>query len=152
MKIAGSSEELSSVQHVDAIWQLRREGATITPSVGSGGPAGGTLAGVLEEGKVSSSVKWVVCGVCAVVGLIALIYAVIYLAVPIHELPGFVPGKNAAINGHYHKRAALTGVIGVVLIAVAVIIGISARRSATDQVGSAPGTQAGSEDKEIARP
>ena len=100
---------------------------------------------------MSNSVKWVLCAVCAVLGVIALIYAVIYLSVSIHSLPGFVPGKHA-VNGNYHKRAALTGVIGVVLIAVAVIIGISARRSATDQVGSAPGTQAGSEDKEIARP
>jgi hypothetical protein len=76
---------------------------------------------------------------------------VIYLAVPIHSLPGFVPGKQAAINGHYHKRAALTGVIAVVLLAVAVVIGISARRSGS-QGGSTPGTQTGSADREIARP
>ena len=100
---------------------------------------------------MSSSVKWVVCAVCAVVGVIALIYAVIYLSVPIHSLPGFVPGKTN-VNGHYHKRAALTGVIGVVLIAVAVVVGINARRSATGQAGSARGTQAGSEDKQIAQP
>jgi hypothetical protein len=85
------------------------------------------------------------------VGVIALIYAVIYLSVPIHSLPGFVPGK-ASINGHYHKRAALTGVIGVVLVAVAVVLGISARRSATGQGAPVPATQSGSEDKEIAQP
>jgi len=100
---------------------------------------------------VSSTVKWVLCAVCAVLGVIALIYAVIYLSVPIHSLPGFVPGKTN-VNGHYHKRAALTGVIGVVLIAVAVVVGINARRSATGQAGSARGTQAGSEDKQIAQP
>ena len=100
---------------------------------------------------MSSTVKWVLCAVCAVVGVIALIYAVIYLSVPIHSLPGFVPGKTN-VNGHYHKRAALTGVIGVVLIAVAVVIGISARRSATDQAGPAPGVPSGSEDKQIAQP
>ena len=100
---------------------------------------------------MSSTVKWVLCAVCAVLGVIALIYAVIYLSVPIHSLPGFVPGKTN-VNGHYHKRAALTGVIGVVLIAVAVVVGINARRSATGQAGSARGTQAGSEDKQIARP
>ena len=100
---------------------------------------------------MSSSVKWVLCAVCAVLGVIALIYAVIYLSVPIHSLPGFVPGKTN-VNGHYHKRAALTGVIGVVLIAVAVVVGINARRSATGQAGSARGTQAGSEDKQIAQP
>jgi hypothetical protein len=106
----------------------------------------------VEEGKVSSSVKWVVCAVCAVVGVIALIYAVIYLAVPIHSLPGFVPGKQAAINGHYHKRALLCGLIGVVLLAVAIFLGISARRSATGPAGAAPGAQAGPVDSEIAQP
>ena len=100
---------------------------------------------------MSSTVKWVLCAVCAVLGVIALIYAVIYLSVPIHSLPGFVPGKTN-VNGHYHKRAALTGVIGVVLIAVAVVVGINARRSATGQAGSTPGTPAGSQDKEIAQP
>jgi hypothetical protein len=101
----------------------------------------------VEEGNVSSSVKWVVCAVCAVLGVIALIYAVIYVSVPIHSLPGFVPGKHA-VNGHYHKRAALTGVIGVVFIAVAVVVGISARRGGAGQAGSVPGTQ----DEEIAQP
>jgi uncharacterized membrane protein len=100
---------------------------------------------------LSSSVKWVVCAVCAVVGIIALIYAVIYLAVPIHSLPGFVPGKRP-VNGHYHKRALLTGIIGVVLIAVAVVAGASARRGATTvSSGSSSETQVGSQnDTEIA--
>jgi uncharacterized membrane protein len=83
--------------------------------------------------------------VCAIVGIIALIYAVIYLAVPIHSLPGFVPGGKAAVNGHYHKRALATGVIAVVLIAIAVVVGVSARRSAETQSGPAAGAQAGSE-------
>ena len=78
---------------------------------------------------MSSSARWVICTVCAVLGVIALIYAVIYLAVPIHSLPGFVPGKHAA-NGHYHKRAALTGVIGIVLLAIAIFVGLGARSSA----------------------
>jgi uncharacterized membrane protein len=106
----------------------------------------------VEEDKVSSSVKWVVCAVCAVLGVIALIYAVIYLSVSIHSLPGFVPGKEVGVNGHYHKRALLCGVIGVVLLAVAVVVGMSARRAATGPAGSAPATQAGTEDREIAQP
>jgi uncharacterized membrane protein len=105
----------------------------------------------VEEGKVSSSVKWVVCAVCAVLGVIALIYAVIYLSVGIHSLPGFVPGKRP-VNGHYHKRAALTAVIGVVLLAAAVVAGMSARRSATGPAASAPSIPAGSADREIAQP
>ena len=92
----------------------------------------------MEVGNVSSSARWVICTVCAVLGVIALIYAVIYLAVPIHSLPGFVPGKHAA-NGHYHKRAALTGVIGIVLLAIAIFVGLGARSSAATGTGSSPG-------------
>jgi uncharacterized membrane protein len=85
----------------------------------------------VEVGKVSSTVKWVIVGVCAVLGVIALIYAVIYVAVGIHSLPAFVPGQVAHVNGHYHKRALLCAVIGVVLLAIAAMVGISARRTTT---------------------
>ncbi len=140
----------TSIERFDARWQVSRIEAKVTAFVGPGGFAGRPLAGVVEEGKLSSSVKWVVCAVCAVVGIIALIYAVIYLAVPIHSLPGFVPGKTNGINGHYHKRALVTGVIGVVLLAVAVVLGVSARRSAENQSASPSGTAVGSENQEIA--
>ena len=86
---------------------------------------------------MSSSARWVICAICAVLGVIALIYAVIYLAVPIHSLPGFVPGKHA-VNGHYHKRAAITGVIGIVLLAIAIFVGLGARSSAATGAGSSP--------------
>lgn len=84
---------------------------------------------------MSSTVKWVISAICGVLGIIALIYAVIYLAVPIHSLPGFVPGKTP-VNGHYHKRALITAIIGVVLLAVAVYLGITAQRSSAARVGS----------------
>jgi uncharacterized membrane protein len=87
---------------------------------------------------VSNNAKWVISGICAVLGVIALIYAVIYLAVPIHQLPGFVPGKKA-ITGHYHKRAFISAVIGIVLLAIAVYLGMTTRRSQ-----SAAGSVAGS--------
>jgi uncharacterized membrane protein len=90
---------------------------------------------------VSSTAKWVVCAICAILGIVALIYAVIYLAVPIHSLPGFVPGKTAT-TGHYHKRALISAVIGIVLLAIAVYLGITAQRSTAAQVGSTPGPTA----------
>ena len=86
---------------------------------------------------MSNNAKWVICAICAVLGIVALIYAVIYVAVPIHSLPGFVPGKKAT-TGHYHKRAFFSAVIGVVLLAIAVYLGMTARRSAATQVGSTP--------------
>jgi uncharacterized membrane protein len=87
--------------------------------------------------NVSNNAKWVIGAICAVLGIVALIYAVIYLAVPIHSLPGFVPGKKA-ITGHYHKRAFASAVIGIVLLAIAGYLGMSVRRSSATQVASTP--------------
>jgi uncharacterized membrane protein len=92
---------------------------------------------------MSNSARWIIATVCAVLGVIALIYAVIYLSVGIHSLPGFVPGKQAGVYGHYHKRAALTGVIGIVLLAIAIFVGMGARRSSTTRDGSTPEPAAG---------
>ena len=86
---------------------------------------------------MSNTAKWVIAAICAILGVIALIYAVIYVAVPIHSLPGFVPGK-VAVNGHYHKRALISAVIGIVLLAIAVYLGITAQRSTSTQVGPTP--------------
>ena len=86
---------------------------------------------------MSNNAKWVIAAICAVLGVIALIYAVIYLTVPIHQLPGFVPGKKA-IGGHYHKRAFASAVIGIVLLAIAAYFGMTTRRS-TSAAGSATG-------------
>ena len=87
---------------------------------------------------MSNNAKWIISAICAVLGVIALIYAVIYLAVPIHQLPGFVPGKKA-IGGHYHKRAFISAVIGIVLLAIAAYLGMTTRRS-TSAAGSVAGT------------
>ncbi len=95
----------------------------------------------MEVGNVSSTARWVICAICAILGVIALVYAVIYVAVPIHSLPGFVPGK-VAVNGHYHKRAALTGVIGIVLLAIAVFVAMGARRAAATEAVSSTGPAA----------
>jgi hypothetical protein len=87
--------------------------------------------------NVSNNAKWVISAICAVLGIVALVYAVIYLAVPIHSLPGFVPGKKA-VPGHYHKRAFASAVIGIVLLAIAGYVGMSVRRSSATQVASTP--------------
>jgi hypothetical protein len=78
---------------------------------------------------VSNSAKWVIAIVLAVVGVLALIVGIIYAAVPIHSLPGFLPGSHPGY-GTYHKRGAVALVVGVILLAVAVVIGLSARRAA----------------------
>jgi hypothetical protein len=77
---------------------------------------------------VSKNAKMVICAICGILGIIAIIYAVIYVAVPIHSLPGFVPGKMPG-TGHYHKRALVSAVIGIVLLAIAAYLGMTTRRS-----------------------
>lgn len=86
---------------------------------------------------MSNNAKWVICAICAVLGIIALVYAVIYLAVPIHSLPGFVPGKKAT-PGHYHKRAFASAVIGIVLLAIAAYLGSTVRRSSVAKAAPTP--------------
>jgi hypothetical protein len=82
----------------------------------------------MEVGKVSDSVKWTIAAVIAILGILGIIVAIIYVSVPIHSLPGFIPGKRP-VGGHYHKRALLSGVIGVVLLVIGGLIAASTRRS-----------------------
>jgi hypothetical protein len=77
-------------------------------------------------GNVSNSAKWAVSAIFAIVGILAIVVAVIYVAVPIHSLPSFIPGKHP-VGGHYHKRALLIGVIGVVLLLIAGFVGSRGR-------------------------
>jgi hypothetical protein len=128
-------------------------------AVGVVGPDWGSAAHInrtKEVGKVSSSARWVVCGILAVLGVLALVVAVIYLTVPIHSIPSFIPGKHP-VNGHYHKRGAVAAVIGIVLLAIAAVIGLRSRRPLTTPVGSTadsgaiptPGTSTLEESKDV---
>jgi hypothetical protein len=84
-------------------------------------------------GNVSNSAKLAISAIVAIVGILAIVVAIIYVAVPIHSLPGFIPGKRP-VGGHYHKRALLVGVIGVVLVALAGFVGTRKPRQAVSQV------------------
>ena len=86
---------------------------------------------------MSSSARWVISVILAVLGVLALVVAVIYFTVPIHSLPSFIPGKHP-VNGHYHKRGALAAVIGIVLLAIAVVVGLRNRNSVETPGGSTP--------------
>jgi hypothetical protein len=89
---------------------------------------------------VSSNAKWVVSGIFAIVGLLALAVAVIYLTVPIHSLPSFIPGQHS-VDGTYHKRGAIAAVIAIVLLVIAIVVGLGARNARATAVpssGNAP--------------
>jgi hypothetical protein len=87
---------------------------------------------------VSNSLRIAVSAVLIIVGILALVVAIIYLAVGIHSLPSFIPGKHN-VNGHYHKRGVIAAVIGVVLLAIGGFIGFRGRRASA----TAPPAQVG---------
>jgi hypothetical protein len=64
------------------------------------------------------AMKWLGVILLTILGVVAAIVAVEYLAVPIHSLPSFIPGKHN-VNGHYHKRGAVAAVIAIVAFVAA---------------------------------
>ena len=82
---------------------------------------------------MSNSAKWVAVAIFVIAGILAIVVAIIYLTVSIHALPSFIPGKHA-VNGHYHKRGAIAAVIGIVLLAIAAVIGSRSRRKVATPV------------------
>ena len=82
---------------------------------------------------MSNSLRVALSAILVILGILALVVAVIYLTVSIHSLPGFIPGKHQ-VNGHYHKRGAIAAVIGVVLLAIGAVVGFRGRRQVTTPV------------------
>lgn len=56
--------------------------------------------------------------VLIVVGVLGLIAGAIFVAVPAHSLPSFVPGHIVGSTRHHVKRGIAGIVLGVVLLAV----------------------------------
>ncbi len=58
------------------------------------------------------------------IGVAAIVLGVVYLTVPAHELPTFIPGHIAGALGKHPKRGYVTGGVGVALFVIAIIIGM----------------------------
>jgi hypothetical protein len=103
--------------------------------------------------------KWLSVLVLAVIGVLALIVAIIYLTVPIHSLPGFIPGQLPHHRGIYHKRGAVSGLIGVVALVAAGGLAVYFRRSETTakaasgtaQPSPPPSTQGGAAEGQVSQ-
>ena len=69
--------------------------------------------------------------ILALVGVLALIAGIMYLALPSHSLPSFFPGfyKHSKVHAKKHGYAALA--LGVVLLVAAVAVPATARRART---------------------
>ena len=62
-------------------------------------------------------------GVCIVLGAVLIAVAVIYFMVPADSLPGFFPGHEAGVARVHVKHGVVSGVAGLVLMAVASFMG-----------------------------
>jgi hypothetical protein len=52
--------------------------------------------------------------ILAIIALIFIVVAIIYVAEPAQSLPSFIPGRIAGSTGHHPLRAAGSLVIGIV--------------------------------------
>jgi hypothetical protein len=61
--------------------------------------------------------------VLTLLGIVLLIIAAVYVLVPADQLPGFFPGHEAGVTRVHLKHGAVSGVLGLVLIAAGVWMG-----------------------------
>jgi hypothetical protein len=73
--------------------------------------------------------SWWVKVVLVVLGILAVVVGIVYLAEPIHSLPSFFPGHAARGRGHHHIRGYLAIAVGVILVILAVTAGRFRRRA-----------------------
>lgn len=72
-----------------------------------------------------------IVAILVIVGIIAIVVGVFYIVDQAHNLPSFFPGHVALPKGHgkHTKRGIAALVIGVVLLVVAAVVGMTGRRS-----------------------
>ena len=75
---------------------------------------------------LSSTTLRTIGWVLLVVGLIAVVLGIIYLAVPAHSLPSFM-GRLHTVSGHRSKRALAALVVGGLLVVGSVIALVRSR-------------------------
>jgi len=61
--------------------------------------------------------------VMTLLGVVLLIIAAVYVMVPADQLPGIFPGHEAGVSRVQVKHGAVSGVLGIVLIAAGVWMG-----------------------------
>ena len=61
--------------------------------------------------------------ILSVLGLALIAIAVVYFLVPADQLPGFFPGHEAGVMRVHVKHGVVTGVAGIVLLALGWFMG-----------------------------
>ena len=87
------------------------------------------MSTVTQSGTRSSG-KRVGALILAIVGILLVILAVIYLVTAAGSLPSFIPGHINGSTGHHPLRAGVALVVGLVLLAGAWWLGFGGRKSA----------------------
>jgi amino acid permease len=83
---------------------------------------------VTESGTRSSG-KRVGALILAIVGILLVILAVIYMTTAAGSLPSFIPGHLNGSTGHHPLRAGVALVVGLVLLGGAWWLGFSGRKA-----------------------
>ena len=52
-----------------------------------------------------------------------IVIAVVYFVLPADQLPGFMPGHQAGVMRVHYKHGLVSGVVGVVLLAIGWVMG-----------------------------
>ena len=79
---------------------------------------------------MSPTVNKIVVAVCAILGVLLIVAAVVYWIEPAHSLPSFFPGHEAGSSHHHVKHGIAALVVGLALLAAAWFA--SAGRSTTE--------------------
>jgi hypothetical protein len=56
--------------------------------------------------------------IVTLLGVILIVVAIVYFVMPADSLPGFFPGHEAGVSRMHYKHGAVSGVAGVILLAV----------------------------------
>ncbi len=87
--------------------------------------------------------KWLTA-VLGVLGLLALVAAIMYFTIPAHSLPSFL-GPLQRVNAHRKRRGEAAIALAVVLWVVAGIVVYVGRRAATAGAAPKPAAEAAAE-------
>ncbi|MDX6333197.1 MAG: hypothetical protein QOG05_537 [Streptosporangiaceae bacterium] len=87
------------------------------------------MSTVTESGTRSSG-KRIGALILAIVGILLVILAVIYMTTAAGSLPSFIPGHLNGSTGHHPLRAGVALVVGLVLLGGAWWLGFAGKKAA----------------------
>jgi amino acid permease len=83
---------------------------------------------VTESGTRTSG-KRIGALILAIIGILLIILAVIYMVTAAGSLPSFIPGHIAGSTGHHPLRAGVALIVGLVLLGGAWWLGFGGRKA-----------------------